>query len=81
MRQQAAEDAGVRTLIIEVIRESPGIKAREIRDKVRDRRKRANHDELQRLVAALVSEGVIENRGSKGKHAYFIVETKPRQGM
>jgi predicted transcriptional regulator len=67
------EDAEVRTAILEAIRENPGIKAREIRDKVRAKRNRANHDALMRLVAELVAEGVIENRGSKGRHAYFVL--------
>lgn len=70
---QGPEDADLKALVVAVICENPGIKAREIREKVRERRHRANHDALQRLVEALLADGIIENRGSKGRHAYFIV--------
>jgi hypothetical protein len=68
------EDDEVSALIVEVIRANPGIKARDIRDKVRAKRTRANHDALKRLVEKLISDRVIENRGSPGRHAYFLVE-------
>lgn len=75
---EASEDAEVKALIVEVIRENPGIKAREIREQIRKRRSRANHDALKRLVESLVADGVIQNRGSKGRHAYFLVAKTDR---